>query len=226
MMRSASRTLRWSPTRVGRMKAASTSSATPMFAPGCAGWSRIWGSAMRNNALIAMVLTASLTASAAVGADSIDLARRLVKSTGGVNLALRRFEGGMAASGAAPDIFQQSFAQALIDDQAVLSAADEKLAQAYARTYSADQMAAEVAFYESPEAQTIMTQSKDTFGVVVWPDPGSAGLTAEQSAALAKFHATVKQRAEVAAQNPNATDAIMSAETDALVRIRAAAFAN
>ena len=71
-----------------------------------------------------------------------------------------------------------------------------------------------------------MTQSRDKFGVVVWPDPGSAGLTAEQSAALTKFHATVKQRAEVAAKNPNATDAIMSAETDALIKIRAAAFAN
>jgi hypothetical protein len=181
---------------------------------------------MRNNALFALVLTTSLTASAAFAADSLDFARRLVKYTGGVSLVLRNFEGGMAASVAAPDIFQQSFDQAVGDNQAVLLAADEKLAQAYAKTYSADQMAAEVAFYESPEAQTIMAQSRDKFGVVVWPDPGSAGLTAEQSAALTKFHATVKQRAEIAAKNPNTTDAIMSAETDALIKIRAAAFSN
>jgi hypothetical protein len=181
---------------------------------------------MRNNALFALVLTASLAATAAFAADSLDLARRLVKYTGGVSLVLRNFEGGMAASVAAPDIFQQSFDQAISDNQAVLSAADEKLAQAYAKTYSADQMAAEIAFYESPEAQTIMAQSRDKFGVVVWPDPGSAGLTPEQSAALTKFHATVKRRAEVAAKNPDATDAIMSAETDALIKVRAAAFAN
>jgi hypothetical protein len=181
---------------------------------------------MRNSGLFALILTASLAASAAFAADSLDLARRLVKYTGGVSLILRNFEGGMAASVMAPDIFQQSFDQAVTGNQAILSAADEKLAQAYARTYSADQMAAEVAFYESPEAQAIITQSRDKFGVVVWPDPGSAGLSTEQSAALTKFHDTVKRRAEIAAKNPDATDAIMSAETDALVKIRAAAFAN
>ena len=77
-----------------------------------------------------------------------------------------------------------------------------------------DQMAAEVDFYESPEAQAIMTKSRDTFGVVVWPDPGSMGLSAEQSAAITKFHETVKQRAAIAAQNSDATDAMMTAETD------------
>src|SRR3569833_1557295 len=56
-------------------------------------------------------------------------------------------------------------------------------------------MSAEIAYYERPEGQSIMTKSRDTFGVVVWPDPGTPGLTAEQSAALVKFHDTVNGRA-------------------------------
>jgi hypothetical protein len=181
---------------------------------------------MRHNRIFAAIVAASLIASTAYAADTLDLARKLVQYTGGVSLILRNFEGSMAASVAAPDIFQQSFDQAMAGNQAVLAAADEDLAKVYARLYSADQMSAEIAFYESPEAQAIMAKSRAAFGVVVWPDPGSADLTAEQSAALTKFHAIVKQRAAIAAKDPQATDAIMTAETDALVKIRAAAFAN
>ncbi|MBS0280401.1 MAG: DUF2059 domain-containing protein [Proteobacteria bacterium] len=180
----------------------------------------------RPNGIFALVLAASVAASAAHAADTIGLARKLVGYTGGVSLILRNFEGGMAASVQAPDIFRQSFEQALADNAQTLAAADEDLAQTYARLYSADQMSAEIAFYESPEGQNIMTKSRDTFGVVVWPDPGTPGLTAEQSAALVKFHETVKRRAAIAAGNSEATDAIMTAETDALVKIRSAAFAN
>lgn len=180
----------------------------------------------RRDGVFALALAASVAASAAYAADTIGLARKLVGYTGGVSLILRNFEGGMAASVAAPDIFRQSFEQALADNVQTIAAADEDLAKAYARLYSADQMSAEIAFYESPEGQSIMTKSRDTFGVVVWPDPGTAGLTAEQSAALVKFHETVKRRAAIAAGNSEATDAIMTAETDALVKIRSAAFAN
>ena len=181
---------------------------------------------MRHSRIFALIVAASLIASAAHAADTLELARKLVQYTGGVSLILRNFEGSMAASVAAPDIFRQSFDQAISGNQTVLAAADEDLAKVYARLYSADQMSAEIAFYESPEAQAIMTKSRETFGVVVWPDPGSAGLTPEQSAALTKFHATVKQRAAIAAKDPQAADAIMTAETNALVKIRAAAFAN
>jgi hypothetical protein len=181
---------------------------------------------MRHDRIFALILAASFLAPAARADDRLDLARKLVGYTGGVSLILRNFEGSMAASVKAPDIFQQAFAQALKEDQPVIAANDDKLAKAYALLYPADQMAAEVSFYESPEAQAIMTQSKDMFGVVIWPDPGSAGLTPEQSAAITKFHAIVKQRAAIAAKDPAITDAIMAAETDALVKIRADAFAN
>lgn len=181
---------------------------------------------MRRNGIFAIVLAASVAASAAYAADTLDLARKLVRYTGGVGLILRNFEGNMAASVGAPAIFKQNFEQALADNGALLAAADEDLAKAYAQLYPADQMSAEIAFYESPAAQDIMNKSRDTFGVVVWPDPGSSGLTAEQSAALVKFHEIVKQRAAIAARNSGAADAIMTAETDALVKIRAAAFAN
>ena len=176
--------------------------------------------------IFAFVLAASVAASAAYAADSIELARKLVRYTGGVSLILRNFEGGMAASVPAPDVFRQSFEQALADNGAALTAADEELAKTYAGLYPVDQMTAEIAFYESPEGQSIMTKSRDTFGVVVWPDPGTPGLSSEQSAALTKFHETVKQRAAIAAKNSQATDAIMTTETDVLVKIRAAAFAN
>jgi hypothetical protein len=181
---------------------------------------------MRHERIFALILTASLLAPAARADDRLDLARKLVGYTGGVSLILRNFEGSMAASVKAPDIFEQAFAQALKDDQPIIAANDQKLAQAYALLYPAEQLAAEVAFYESPEAQAIMAQSKDMFGVVIWPDPDSAGLTPAQSAAITKFHAIVKQRAAIAAKDPAITDAIMAAETDALVKIRADAFAN
>lgn len=180
----------------------------------------------RLSGIFPLVLAASVAASTAWAAGEIELARKLVRYTGGVSLILRNFEGGMAASVGAPDIFRQSFEQALADNSAVLAAADEDLAKAYAGLYPADQMSAEIAFYESPEGQNLMNKSRDTFGVVVWPDPGAPGLTAEQSAALVKFHETVKRRAAIAAGNSQVTDAIMTAETDALVKIRAAAFAN
>lgn len=181
---------------------------------------------MRLRRICALTVALVLAASAARAADAIELARKLVRYTGGVSLFLRNFQGGMAASVAAPDIFKQSFDQAIADNGKLLAAADEDLAEAYAKSYPTDLMAREVAFYESPEAQAIMAKSRENFGAVVWPDPGSPGLTPEQSAALVKFHAMVKQRAAIAAQNSDAADAIMTAETDALVKIRAAAFAN
>lgn len=181
---------------------------------------------MRLSAVAALVLTAALASAEAHGADALELARKLVQYTGGVSQILHNFEGGMAAQTQAPDVFVQSFQQAILDNKATLDAGDEKLAETYAKLYSPEQMAAEIAFYESPEGQAIMTKSKDMYGVVVWPDPNSPGVTAEQSAALAKFHQVVKQRAAISANNIEATDAIMAAETDALVKVRAAAFAN
>jgi hypothetical protein len=185
-----------------------------------------WAWNMRRSGLFALLAAILFAASTAYAADALDLARRLVRYTGGVSLILLNFEGGMAASVADPAIFKQSFDQAVADNQAVIAAANEDLAKVYAKLYPVDQMAAEVGFYESPGAQAIMTKSRDTFGVVVWPDPGSAGLSAEQSTAIIKFHETVKRRAAIAAQNSDATDAMMTAETTALVKIRAAAFAN
>jgi len=181
---------------------------------------------MRLSRVFALFAAAALTVTGARAADTLTLARKLVAYTGGVSAILHNFEGGMAQTTAAPDIFVQSFLQARIENKAVLDAADEKLAEAYAKIYPADLMAEEIAFYESPEAQAIMTKSKDTYGVIVWPDPNSPGVTAEQSAALTRFHEIVKRRGAIAANNMEAADAILAAETEALVKIRSAAFAN
>ena len=181
---------------------------------------------MRLSPAFAFFFAVGLAATGARAADTLTLARKLVLYTGGVDAILHNFEGGMAQKTAAPDVFVQSFLQATIDNKAVLDAADEKLAQAYAKIYPADLMTAEIAFYESPEAQAIMTKSKNTYGAIVWPDPNSPGVSEEQSAALTKFHEIVKRRAAIAATNMEATDAILAAETDALVKIRIAAFAN
>jgi hypothetical protein len=181
---------------------------------------------MRASAGFALVLATFMAAAGAHAADALELARKLIGYTGGVSQILHNFEGGMAAQTQAPDIFVQSFQQAILDNKAMLDAADEKLAETFAKLYSPEQMAAEIAFYESPEGQAIITKSKDMYGVVVWPDPNSPGVTSEQSAALTRFHAIVKQRAAIAAGNMEATDAIMAAETDALVKVRAEAFAN
>ena len=172
---------------------------------------------------IAILLAMAVSAHAA---DALALARSLVSYTGGVGAVLHNFESGLAAQTAAPDVFLQSFQQALADNQMAIAAEDEKLAQVYSRLYPVDQMEAEIAFYESPEAQDIMRKSRETYGVLVWPDPGAPGVTPEQGAALMKFHALVRQRAALAAKNADASDAIMAAETDILVKVRAAAFAN
>ena len=58
----------------------------------------------RRDGVFALALAASVAASAAFAADTIGLARKLVGYTGGVSLILRNFEGGMAASVAAPGV--------------------------------------------------------------------------------------------------------------------------
>jgi hypothetical protein len=197
----------------------------PMFGAGYARWKRTWAFPMPRRVAVSIAFLLAMAVSASA-ADALALARRLVSYTGGVGAVLHNFESGLAAQTAAPDVFLQSFQQAMTDNQAAIAAEDEKLAQIYSHLYPVDQMEAEIAFYESPEAQELMRKSRETYGVVVWPDPGAPGVTPEQGAALVKFHSLVKQRAALAAKNADASDAIMAAETDLLVKVRAAAFAN
>ena len=88
---------------------------------------------MRREPLLALVLAAGMAATSAFGADALELARKLVQFTGGVSTILHSFEGAMAAQTAAPAIFVQSFQKATLDNKAALDAADEKLAQVYAK---------------------------------------------------------------------------------------------
>lgn len=181
---------------------------------------------MRSSALLGLVLASALAASAGFAADNLDLARRLVRESGGVSVLLRNAEGGLATSSAAPDIFRHSFDKAMSDNQTVIAAADEDIARVYAGLYPTAQLSAEVGFYESPEGQSIVSKNRAPTGQVIWPDPGSANLSAAESAALTKFNAAVKNRAAIAAKNPKAADQILSAETNALIKIRAAAYAD
>lgn len=181
---------------------------------------------MRGKALFALALGVVLAAIPAWAADNLDLARRLVRYTGGVSLILRNFEAGLTAASAAPGIFRQSFDQAMTANQSAIAAADDQLARVYAGLYSNQQLSAEVGFYESPEGQSIVARNHTPSGAVVWPDPGSVNLSAAESAALTKFNAAVQQRAAVAAKNPKAMDQILSAEAGAVIKVRAAAFAN
>ncbi len=172
------------------------------------------------------MLGAAVAASAAFAADTLDLAKRLVRYTGGVTLLLRNFEPGVAASTGAPEIFQQSFEFAMRANQAVIDGADAQIARVYAGLYPADQLAAEVGFYESPEGKAIVARNSAPTGQVVWPDPGSMSLSAAESAALVKFNQAVQRRAAIAAKNPKAMDQVLAAETEALVKVRTAAFAD
>lgn len=159
-------------------------------------------------------------------ADTLILAKKLVQYTGGVDLILHNFGAGLAAKTAAPDIFRQSFDAAMKDDSAAIAAADDTIAHVYAGLYSRELLAQEVDFYESPEGQAIMAKNRGPYGSVVWPDPRSLNLSAAESAALTRFNATVQARAQVAAQNPKAIDQVLSAETNALIKVQSDAFAN
>ncbi|HZQ41581.1 MAG TPA: hypothetical protein VFA87_12325, partial [Rhizomicrobium sp.] len=106
---------------------------------------------MRHELILGLALT--LVASAAMGADTLDLARRLERYSGGVTLLLKNFEANLAGSAASPDIFRQSFDQAIAGNSPAIAAADEQIAQVYAGLYSAQQLSAEVDFYESAEGQ-------------------------------------------------------------------------
>jgi hypothetical protein len=180
----------------------------------------------RRDALFGLFLGFGLIATGAMAADTMDLARRLVRYTGGVSVVLRNFELGLAASVPAPAVFAQSFETAMQDNRSAIEAADEQIARTYAGLYPAGQMAAEIGFYESPEGKAIMDRNRAPTGAVVWPDPGSASLSAGESAALVQFNALVKQRAQIAAKDPKAMDQILSAETAALIKVRTAAFLN
>jgi hypothetical protein len=173
-----------------------------------------------------LVIALALAATASLAADNLDLARRLVHDNGGAGLLLRNFEIGLATTSAAPDIFRQSFDQAMTENQQVIAAADEQIAHVYAGLYPTQLLSAEADFYESPEGQSIVSRNRAPSGAVVWPDPGSLSLSSKEAAALVKFNAVVQQRAAIAAKNPKAMDQILSAESNALIKVRTAAFAN
>jgi hypothetical protein len=176
---------------------------------------------------LALPLSWALAAPAALAADdTLDLARRLERYDGGVTLLLRNFEVGLAGSAAAPDIFRQSYDQAITDNSRAIAAADEQIARVYAGLYSAQQLSAEVDFYESPEGQAIVSRNRAPNGAIIWPDPHAASLSSKEAAALIKFNQAVQGRAAIAAKNPKAMDQVLAAESDALIKVRAAAYAN
>jgi len=181
---------------------------------------------LRRDAFLAASLC-TLAATAALAADdTLDLARRLERYDGGVTLLLKNFEVGLAGSAAAPDIFRQSYDQAIADNSRTIAAADEQIARAYAGIYSAQQLSAEVDFYESPEGQAIVSRNRAPNGAIIWPDPNSISLSSKESAALIKFNQAVQRRAAIAAKNPKAMDQVLAAESDALIKVRTAAYAN
>src|ERR1700691_6781832 len=128
---------RWSLTHGGRAKAASSLPAIPMCKAGSAAWKRIWVLPIRRDMFLGLAL--ALAATSAFAADNLDLARRLGRYDGGVTLLLKNFESGLAASTAAPDIFRQSYDQAIADNQPVIAAADEQIARVYAGLFSTAQ---------------------------------------------------------------------------------------
>jgi hypothetical protein len=179
---------------------------------------------MRRDMFLGLAL--ALAATSAFAADNLDLARRLGRYDGGVTLLLKNFESGLAASTAAPDIFRQSYDQAITDNQPVIAAADEQIARVYAGLFSTAQLSAEVDFYESPEGQSIVARNRAPTGAVIWPDPGSISLSSKEAAALVKFNQAIQSRAAIAAKNPKAMDQILSAEAGAMIKVRVAAYTN
>jgi hypothetical protein len=179
---------------------------------------------MRRDAGALAIAFLLVTSAAWAAADTLDLARRLVRYDGGETLLLRNIEPGIATSTAAPEIFRKSFDQAMADNASVIAATDDQIARVYAGIYSSDQLAAEVSFYESPEGQAIVSRNRAPNGAVIWPDPNSVNLSSAESTALIKFNQAVQQRAAIAAKNPKASDQILAAETAALLKIRTAAF--
>jgi hypothetical protein len=175
---------------------------------------------------VGAALACVLAGTAALAADNLDLARRLVRYDGGVTLLLKKFEDGVATSTAAPAIFRQSYDQAITDNQPLIAAADEQIAHVYAGLYPTAQLSAEVGFYESPEGQSIVSHNRAATGEVVWPDPGSLSLSSKEAAALVKFNQAILSRAAIAAKNPKAMDQILSAESGALIKVRMAAYAS
>jgi hypothetical protein len=141
-------------------------------------------------------------------------------------LLLKNFEVGLVGSAAAPDIFRQSYDQAITDNSQAIAAADEQIARAYAGIYSAQQLSAEVDFYESPEGQAIVSRNRAPNGTIIWPDPNAVSLSSKEAAALVKFNQAVQSRAAIAAKNPKAMDQVLAAESDALIKVRSAAYAN
>lgn len=179
---------------------------------------------MRRDMFLGFAL--ALAATSAFAADNLDLARRLGRYDGGITQLLKNFESSLAASTAAPDLFRQSYDQAIIDNQPVIAAADEQIARIYAALYPGALLSSEVDFYESPEGQSIVSHNRAPTGAVVWPDPGSLNLSSQEAAALVKFNQAIQQRAAIAAKNPKAMDQILSAESGAMIKMRVAAYTN
>jgi hypothetical protein len=181
---------------------------------------------LRHDAFLGLTLMLALIANTALAADTLDLARRLQRYNGGVTLLLKNFEDGLVGSAAAPDILRQSYDRAITDNSRAIAAADEQIAHVYAGLYSAQQLSTEVDFYESPEGQAIVARNRAPNGATIWPDPNSISLSSKEAAALIKFNRAVQARAAMAAKNPKAMDQVLAAESDAVIKVRAAAYAN
>jgi hypothetical protein len=181
---------------------------------------------LRRDVFYGVALAVTLAATMALAADTLDLARRLVRYNGGVTLLLKNFEVGLVGSAGAPDILRQSYDQAIADNAPAIAAADEQIANVYAGLYSVQQLSAEVAFYESPEGQTIVSRNRAPNGSIIWPDPNSLSLSSKEAAALIKFNQAVQNRAAIAAKNPKAMDQVLAAESSVMIKVRAAAYAN
>ena len=156
-------------------------------------------------------------------AANLEMSNRLQAFTGGVGVILRLYGEGQAGRTGSPNDFRAAFALAMSENQALVAATDARMAALYATIYPAPLMAAALSFYESPIGRAMAEKHRNALGQITWPDPGDTFLSREESAALRAFNANVLLMGDAAQKNPDAMDGVLSAETDAIIKLRQAA---
>ena len=211
------------------MKAASISPAIPTCKLGPAGGG---GPGSRPCGLVRLsrfVLTASLAANGAYAADTLELARKLVRvhRRRGIDPAQFRGRHGGVRPARRTSLCKASNRRCL-DNKPTLDAANEKLAQSLRQALSRRPDGGGNRFLRKSGRSGDHDQEQVTrYGVIVWPDPNAPGVSSEQSAAPRQISRDCEAAAPPSPPTmSDATDAIMAAETDALVKVRAAAFAD
>lgn len=147
---------------------------------------------MRSIMLLAALL--AVTPAMAQDAANLDLARRLVHDQGGFAPLIQ--SGGtnpaVVSRLKSPEIYAKAYAEALAERPNLISQADERMAEIFARIYTAQELNDWITFEESPDGQSLAAKAR---AAIIGGPSKAVPLTDAEKAAQDKFAASPSGKA-------------------------------